>query len=70
MSIPRRDRAMSQPGTASLLKTAANVVAGYGPAVLVQLLVFPVFGLQPTLGQNLRIPPEALGTRALGMFGR
>ncbi len=28
---------------------------GYGLAVLVQLLVFPAFGLQSTLAQNLRI---------------
>jgi hypothetical protein len=35
--------------------TGLNVVAGYGIAVLVQLAVFPVFGLHPTLVQNLKI---------------
>lgn len=46
---------MSQPRAASLVEAIASVVIGYGLAVLVQLLVFPVFGLQPTLGQNLRV---------------
>jgi len=46
---------MSQPRGASLAEAAANVLAGYCLAVLVQLLVFPVFGLQPTLAQNLKI---------------
>ena len=46
---------MSQPRAASLAEAAANVVIGYGLAVLVQLLAFPVFGLQPTLAQNLKI---------------
>jgi hypothetical protein len=46
---------MSQSRTASLAEAAANVVAGYGIAILVQLMVFPVFGLHPTLGENLRI---------------
>lgn len=44
-----------QSRAGSLAEAAANVVVGYALAVLVQLLVFPVFGLQPTLAQNLTI---------------
>jgi hypothetical protein len=29
------------------------VIVGYGIAVVTQILIFPVFGLQTTLGQNL-----------------
>lgn len=46
---------MSQSHTASLIEAGANVVAGYGVAVLIQLIVFPIFGLHPSLSQNLKI---------------
>jgi len=46
---------MSQSRRASFAEAAANVLVGYSLAVLVQLIVFPVFGLQPTLAQNLTI---------------
>jgi hypothetical protein len=46
---------MRQSRSASLLEAVVNVVAGYALAVLVQLLVFPVFGMHPTLVQNLKI---------------
>lgn len=39
----------------SLVEAFANVVIGYAVAVLTQVLVFPLFGLQPTLAQNLKI---------------
>ena len=47
--------AVVQSRAGSLVEAAANVVVGYVLAVLVQLLVFPIFGLQPTLAQNLKI---------------
>jgi hypothetical protein len=37
----------------SLVESVANVIVGYGVAVVTQILIFPVFGLQTTLGQNL-----------------
>jgi hypothetical protein len=37
----------------SLAESFANVIVGYGVAVVTQILIFPVFGLQTTLGQNL-----------------
>ena len=37
----------------SLAESFANVVVGYGLAVVTQILIFPVFGLHTTLAQNL-----------------
>lgn len=37
----------------SLLEAVANVLVGYGLAVLTQLAVFPLFGLNTSLNQNL-----------------
>lgn len=39
----------------SLMEAATNIVVGYGLAVLTQILVFPLFGLSVSLGENLRI---------------
>ena len=46
---------MRQSRLMSLVEAVANVVVGYGVAVLTQMLVFPLFGLTTTLGQNLAI---------------
>lgn len=37
----------------SLLEAVANVLVGYGLAVLTQLAVFPLFGLNTSISQNL-----------------
>ena len=39
----------------SLLEATTNIVVGYGLAVLTQMLVFPLFGLRASLGENLAI---------------
>jgi hypothetical protein len=39
----------------SLVEAIANVAVGYGVAVVTQILIFPVFGLHPTLTQNLQM---------------
>ncbi len=39
----------------SLVEAAANVLMGYGVAVVTQMIVFPWFGLRTTLGQNLQM---------------
>jgi hypothetical protein len=39
----------------SLVEAVANVVLGYGVAVVTQILVFPIFGLHTTLAQNLKM---------------
>jgi len=46
---------MKQPRIMSLIEAITNVVVGYGVAVVAQILVFPVFGLQATLVQNLKM---------------
>lgn len=39
----------------SLVEAVANVAVGYGVAVATQVLVFPLFGMTPSLGDNLAI---------------
>jgi hypothetical protein len=46
---------MKQTRLMSLVESIANVIVGYGVAVVTQILVFPVFGLHTTLAQNLKI---------------
>ena len=44
---------MSQSRLMSLVEAIANVIAGFGVAVLTQIAVFPWFGLHTTLSGNL-----------------
>jgi len=46
---------MKQSRLMSLVESVANVIVGYGVAVVTQILIFPVFGLQTTLAQNLQM---------------
>jgi hypothetical protein len=46
---------MSQSRSASLLEAWVNGAAGFLLALLIQVIVFPVFGLHPTPAQNLKI---------------
>ena len=46
---------MKQSCLMSLAEAIANVAVGYGVAVLTQILIFPIFGLQTTLAQNLKM---------------
>ncbi|HSG81733.1 MAG TPA: hypothetical protein VLC48_05750 [Gemmatimonadota bacterium] len=46
---------MKQSRLMSLVESVANVVVGYGLAVVTQFLIFPAFGLQTTLAQNLKM---------------
>lgn len=46
---------MKQSRLMSLVEAIANVLVGYGVAVITQILIFPVFGLQTTLAQNLKM---------------
>ncbi|WP_245451320.1 DUF7220 family protein [Georhizobium profundi] len=39
----------------SLVESVANVIIGYGVAVVTQILIFPIFGLHTTLEQNLQM---------------
>ena len=46
---------MKQSRLMSSVEAVANVLVGYGVAVLTQLAVFPLFGLNASLGDNLAI---------------
>ena len=46
---------MKQSRRMSLVESIANVVVGYGVAVLAQMVVFPLFGMAVSLGDNLLI---------------
>ncbi len=46
---------MKQSRTMSLVEAIANVAIGYGVAVATQIMIFPVFGLNTTLAQNLKL---------------
>ena len=46
---------MKQSRTMSLVEAVANVILGYGVAVVTQLVVFPWFGLPSHLGDALAI---------------
>ena len=39
----------------SLAETIANVVAGYGVAVMAQMIVFPLFGIEASFAHNLAV---------------
>ncbi len=46
---------MRQSRLMSAVEAVANVAVGYGVAVATQLAVFPLFGLEASLTQNLAI---------------
>ena len=46
---------MKQSRLMSLVESVANVIVGYGVAVVTQFLIFPIFGLHTTLAQNLKM---------------
>ena len=46
---------MKQSRAMSLVESVANLVVGYGVAVVTQILIFPVFSLHMTLAQNLKM---------------
>jgi hypothetical protein len=45
----------------SLVESLANVVMGYGLAVVTQLVVFPFFGLEASFGEHLAIGVAFVG---------
>jgi len=46
---------MKQSRTMSLVESVANIGAGYGIAVVAQVVVFPLFGIEVGLGEHLAI---------------
>jgi hypothetical protein len=52
----------------SLVEAVVNVVVGYALAVATQVAVFPWFGLEPSLGDNLAIGGIFVGTSLLRSY--
>lgn len=46
---------MSQSRRLSAVEAVANVAIGYGVALCAQIVVFPMFGMTVSLGDNLAI---------------
>lgn len=46
---------MTQSRRLSLVEAITNVAVGYLLAVITQIVVFPWFGIHPSLGENLAI---------------
>jgi len=46
---------MTQSRAMSLVEAATNVVVGYVLAIVTQIVVFPLFGLDAALGEHLAI---------------
>ena len=46
---------MKQSRLMSLVESVANVIVGYGVAVITQILIFPAFGLHATLAANMTL---------------
>ena len=46
---------MTQTRAMSAVEAVTNVVVGYGLAVGMQVILFPLFGLYPSLGQSMQI---------------
>jgi hypothetical protein len=46
---------MKQSRRMSLVEAVTNVVVGFAVALLTQIIVFPVFDIEVTLGENLAI---------------
>jgi len=46
---------MKQSRRMSLIEAISNVAIGYAVALLTQILMFPIFGLQVSLSNNLAI---------------
>ena len=59
---------MMQSRLMSLTEAIANIVIGYGVAVATQLAVFPLFGLQPNLRDNLLLGAVFTGVSLLRSY--
>ena len=46
---------MAQTKKQSLFESVVNVLVGFWVAVLIQVLVFPIFEIEATFGENLAI---------------
>jgi hypothetical protein len=60
---------MKQSRLMSLVESVANVIVGYGVAVVTQILIFPIFGLHTTLAQNLQMGATSTLVSIVRSFG-
>lgn len=59
---------MTQSRKASTLEALANVALGYVLAILTQILVFPLYDLKVTFGENLSIGLTFVGISLLRSY--
>ena len=59
---------MIQSRCMSLVEAVANVAVGYALALATQIVVFPWFGLHPSLGENLAIGAIFMGISLLRSY--
>ena len=59
---------MTQSRRMSLIEAVTNVILGYGLAVITQIVVFPWFGLDVSIGDNLAIGAVFVGISLLRSY--
>ncbi len=59
---------MNQSRRMSLIEAVTNVAVGYVLAVATQIIVFPWFGLRPSIGQNLALGGVFVGISLLRSY--
>ena len=59
---------MSQSRCMSMIEAITNVAVGYALAVVMQVMVFPWFGLHPSLGENLALGGIFVGISLLRSY--
>jgi hypothetical protein len=59
---------MMQSRRTSFAEAIANVMVGYALAVATQIVVFPWFGLYPSLGDNLALGAVFVGISLLRSY--
>jgi hypothetical protein len=59
---------MTQSRRMSLIEAITNVTVGYAVAVATQIVVFPWFGLHPTIGENIAIAALFTGISLLRSY--
>jgi len=59
---------MTQSRRMSLIEAVTNVIVGYGLAVITQIVVFPWFGLDVSIGENFAIGAVFVGISLLRSY--
>ena len=59
---------MTQSRRMSLIEAVTNVAVGYVLAVATQIIVFPWFGLRPSIGQSLALGGVFVGISLLRSY--